>query len=363
MFSTPILLALLLPSAQAGGADRLAKKADKAFSKEKYDKALEKCSKALDKEPGHLGAASICGTVLYLWGASEGDAELMDTGSTVMEGVALADPWQPYLQLYRQIRSGEMMEAPNFPCGDEESAAWGRAEQAYMANDLMTARGHYEVAAKGCENPTLWTYYGDTFFAEQDYTQAFAAYEHALEIDPYHWSALRFIGDGHIKQGDEELGFQWVAKSLAANPVYEYAWIYLDEHLDMRVKQVRGTTLPIVEQGEVLVDLGGGMPPFTSEVNTIYQISMQASMERELGSHERVVKALSDSLGFVRDNDKLEDPGMELWGLLAEAEDAGHFEDAVFVLLLSPEMVPAFMDYREANTESLAAYVFSLLSF
>ncbi len=363
MFSALIPLALLLPTAQAGAADRLAKKADKAFSKDRYDKALEKCSKALDKDPGHLKAASICGTVLYLWGATEGDVDLMDTGSTLMEGVALADPWQPYLQLYRQIRSGEMMEAPNFPCGDEESAAWGRAEQAYMANDLMTARGHYEVAAKGCENPTLWTYYGDTFFAEQDYTQAFAAYEHALEIDPYHWPALRFIGDGHVKQGNEEDGLKWVAKSLAANPVYEYAWIYLDEHLDTRVKQVRGTTLPQVEKGEVVVEMGGGMPPFTTEVTMIYQIAMQASADKEMGSHARVVDALSVSLAFVRDRDLLEDPGMELWGLLAEAEDAGHFEDAVFMLLLSPEMVPAFMDYREQNMESLAAYVYSLLSF
>lgn len=357
-----LLLSLaLLPAAQASASDRNTVKAEKAFAKEDYEKALKKCSKALDQDSGNSRAAAVCGTVLYLWGAASGDEELARTGSSLMEGVALSSPDQPFLELYRQVRGGAMMQAPNFPCEDAESAAWNQAEEAFVRNDLATARTHYQVAAQGCENPTLWTYYGDTFFAEQDYTQAFQAYEHALQIDPFHWPALRFMGDGYIKQNKTETGYRWVAKSLAANPVYEYAWIYLDDVLDPRVKQVRGTTLPVVESGMVVVDPVGGLPPFTGEVRMIYQLGMQAPLNEGATGHERVVKALGMSLSFVEEKGQLEEPGMALWALLAEARDAGHFEQAVYILLLNEAMVPAFTDYREDNMESLTDYVMSLL--
>ena len=357
-----LLLSLaLLPTAQASGSDRNTVKAEKAFEKENYEKALKKCSRALDQDAGNSRAAAVCGTVLYLWGASSGDMGLAATGSSLMDGVALSSPDQPFLELYRQVRGNAMMEAPNFPCGEAENAAWGQAEEAFMGNDLAAARKHYQVAAKGCENPTLWTYYGDTYFAEQDYKQAFLAYEHALEIDPYHWPALRFIGDGHVKQGDEQTGHGWVAKALAANPVYEYAWIYLDRFLDPRVKKVRGTTLPLVTEGSISVDPSSGIPPFTGEVRMIYQLGMQAQLSEEAGSHQRMLNALEMSMSFVEEKGQLEEPGMELWALLAQAKEAGHFQDAVFILLLNEDMLPAFMDYREEHMESLTAYVVSLL--
>ncbi|MFT5582537.1 MAG: tetratricopeptide (TPR) repeat protein [Cognaticolwellia sp.] len=359
MLSLFVPLVLLLPTAQASASDRNAVKAEKAFGKDNYDKALKKCSKALDQDASNSRAAAVCGTVLYLWGASGGDRELAQAGSDLLDGVAFASPDQPFLQLYRQVKGAALIKAPNFPCGEAESQAWEQAEQAFMRQDMIGARKQYQVAAKGCENPTLWTYYGDTYFAEQDYEQAFLAYEHALEIDPYHWPALRFIGDGHVRQGDQETGYGWVARALAANPVYEYGWIYLEDSLDPRVKQVRGLSLPPITAGSIVVE-AGGLPPFTADVRMIYQIGMQDAAGQG-SSHERRLNALEMSLSFVEENGKLEDPGMTLWALLAEARDAGHFEEAVFILLLNEDMVPAFMDYREGHMDSLAAYVVSLL--
>jgi tetratricopeptide (TPR) repeat protein len=360
MHSLILPLLLLSPSADASASDRNTVKAEKAFEKEQYDKALKKCSKALNQDSNNSRAAAVCGTVLYLWGASEGDLELAQAGSNLLDGVALSSPDQPFLQVYRQIRGASLMQAPNYPCGEEQNQAWGEAEQAFVRGDMSGAQKHYKVAADGCENPTLWTYYGDTFFAGQDYEQAFSAYEHALEIDPYHWPALRFIGDGHVKQGDKETGYRWVARSLAANPVYEYAWIYLESAMDPRVKQVRGISLPASAQGNIFVDPEGGLPPFTGAVNMVYQIAMQDS-DGSMSTHERRLAALRISLAFVQENEKLEEPGMELWALLAEAQEAGHFEEAVFILLLNEDMVPAFMDFRESHMDSLTDYVVSLL--
>ena len=151
MHSLLFPLALLLPIAQASGSDRNTVKAEKAFGKENYDKALKKCSKALDQDSTNSRAAAVCGTVLYLWGSAEGDSDLAQAGSNLLDGVAMSSPDQPFLQLYRQIRGAALIQAPNFPCGETENQAWEQAEQAFMRQDMVAARKHYQVAAKGCE--------------------------------------------------------------------------------------------------------------------------------------------------------------------------------------------------------------------
>lgn len=358
---TPLLLALLSSPSHAASADRLAAKAERAYDAHDYEKALNKCLKALEKDPNHLQGASVCGATLLMVGTSVGDDEMASKGAEVLNLVAQADPKNKHVMFWAavlQLNTPRLIPEPEVRCSAAAQANWDKAEAAFSQNDMRAAQGYYESATALCENPKLWTWYGDTFFAAGDYQGAIAAYDHALEIEPCYWAARRFKGDALVQQGQVPEGIRWTASAIACNPEYATAWSYLDPMLDPRVDAARGHRAPPVTPGVITLD-EDARAPWRGDVATIYQAQMQMGLTT--GVPVSRTQAVAAVLGHLRELDALDKPGMELWALLDQAEQAGQLEEALFILMLDETSVEDFLAYRDQNLDGLTDYVLTLL--
>jgi len=354
-----LYLALLLP-AHAGRPDRLASKARQSYLEVDLEKAFSRCSKALDIEPDHVEASAVCGAVLMQAGMLYSDPELLDAGTLLLEYVRSVDPTHDLVvswdALLKMATTPQLLPEPQVRCTPAAQGAWDRAEEFYAQGDMDQAQEYYQKAAHSCEHPQLWTFYGDTFFHQEDYEGAIAAYDHALAIEPCYWVARRFKGDAFLKQGRTTDGIRWVASAIACNPTYEGAWAYLDSQIDPRVGSARSAQKPRFEAGSIQLALDAPAP-WTPDIQLVYGAAFVPGLSRL--AQER--SAVQTVLQYVAEQQQQRDPGMELWQLLAEAQERGQTDEAILVLMLDEALVEEFLAYRDQNLDRLTDFVMALI--
>lgn len=352
-----LTLALILP-AQAGRADRKADKAYAAYNDLNMDKAFKHCSKALRIDPSHVQASAVCGGVLMQVGTQYQDAELLQMGAGLLDYVASVDPGHPIVTTWdamlKMWSRPTLIPEPEVRCSPATQAAWNKAEEAFGRGDMKGAKDYYEVAALGCEHPQLWTYYGDTFFHENDFAGAIAAYDHAIAIEPCYWAARRFKGDALYKQGYADQGIRWTASAIACNPTYETAWAWLEGGMDPRVAAARASGKPHFSDDtiEMTMQMSG---PWTLDIQLMYGVGLAAELPTQLARERNAVTLVLGSM------EGREARGMELWELMDEANSRAQLDPAIFVLLLDEALVPEFLDYRQEHLEELTDFVISLM--
>ena len=71
--------------------------------------------------------------------------------------------------------------------------------------------------------------------------------------------------------------------------------------------------------------------------------------------------AVRAAVQYVAEQQQQQHPGMELWQLLAEAQESGQTDEAILVLMLDEALVEEFLAYREQNLDRLTDFVLSLM--
>lgn len=374
---------LLLPNSvhagerKAAKAEALSERAMELMAEEDFPAANRKIGKALKKAPDdplhHFRQAEIYNTMAAR--VAEPQLRALLEQAALMHFAWVVDNVEPtdLLAVLARMHLEETkawMELPDPGCPAEAQAHWDAAEVAFGQHDVAAAQAAYAKAVEGCpEHPTLRVYYGDVFHIQHDFAGAVAQYQVALELEPCHWQAHRFLADSYIALGEVEGTFAHLATSLACNPGYKPAWAQLSGilgHLGIQVDQ------PVVDKQHMLAlvatdSLREGKEP-SSEVSINARVwagyaqalaaekeqrPEASTLEQERAAVRAALAGLDTDLAPVRWGL----PGLQVWSLLARADQAGQLDMAIFVLLHDRELADDFLAWREDKLEDLQKWI------
>jgi Tfp pilus assembly protein PilF len=387
MRAVHLFVLLLLPStALAGGrkaakAEALSDRAMELLAEEDVAGANKKIGKALKKAPDdplhHFRQAEIYGVMAARVGDPQFSA-LLEQGSAmhyawVLEHVEPTDLLAVLARMNLEERQA-WMELPDPGCSADAQVHWDAAEVAFGQHDAGAAQAAYAKAVEGCpEHATLRVYYGDVFHIQNDFAGAVAQYQVALELEPCHWQAHRFLADSYIALGEVEGTFAHLATSIACNPGYTPAWAQLSGilgHLGIEVRQ------PVVDKQHMLALVATDSLPEGKEPSSEVSLNARvwsgyaealaaekdqrpeaATLEQERAAVRAALAGLDTDLAPV--SWKL--PGLQVWGLLARADQQGQLDMAIFVLLHDQDLADDFLAWREDNIEALREWILSTM--
>ncbi len=338
--------------------------------------ANRKIGKALRKDPDdprhHFRQAEIYTTLAARVGEPVLQA-LLEQGAA-MHYQWVAENTQPgdllgVLAGMNLVEESAWLVLPEPSCTEQAQAHWDRAEQAFGQRDVAGAKLAYAQAVELCpEHPTLRVYYGDAFHLEHDFDSALEQYTEALELEPCHWQAHRFMADTHIARGEGEGALDHLVDAVACNPGYDPAWAQLGSVLAYLGVELRAPQVDKLQMLSLVAadSLPGGKEP-SSEVSinarvwTLYAQALEAQRATEGGSaieQERAaVRAALAGVGAELAGRAWKLPGLLPWAQLAQAERDGMLDAAIFVFLHDASLAEDFVAWRDDNHEAFGEWI------
>ncbi len=368
------MLSVLLLSLSAAAGDRrgeaLAGRAEKALLAGAVEKAWALSSKAREHDNDNPRAVGIQ-AVLLISSASPDNpqaAAMLNEGMVLMSWLTELAPESPYVALSQGILS-EMTDpsllTESVPeCSEEAHEQHEKAEVAFAQRNMDAAGTHYRRALSLCPTAaSWWTYYGDVWFALGDFDKAREGYQESLSLEPCYWPAHRFWGDTLRKEGDLLGARDRAAISVACNPEYEIGWRFLERITEEGSGAFRWVPVNKPEAPERDADLasieGASEGPFSGAAGRVYQKS-RLTAAGEGGSPLQIERSAVERTLATLPGDGAAS-GL-LWLRLAEAQDAGYLDEAIFLFLLDEALLPEFLNHRVEHLDRLSRYVIEHLA-
>lgn len=151
------------------------------------------------------------------------------------------------------LRGPGLLPVLDADCPAEATQHFDTAERAFAASDYGAALKSYDDALAVCPaQATWWTWSGDAVLMTEGPRAALSRYRQAIEIDPCHHVAHRFLTDVTFRledMNDAELrqAIQSATSSVACNPTYQPGWSTLRAMLDMAGIDHTGLDLRVLD--------------------------------------------------------------------------------------------------------------------
>src|SRR5439155_9374965 len=188
------------------------------------------------EDPTHLQARIQRGELLMgaIGGTSDPDVrrKMTETAADDFRAVIKADGESEWAAMARDrlaLITGRVVFPPRETACDSRATQEARlAYQAFMAQRYPEAAAAYRKATDVCaDDPTLWTFYGNTMFAAGDLDRAEDLFKQALRLDPWHPQAHRFYTSVWQRRGRPARAYEHAVRTVVADPSYEFGWYAL----------------------------------------------------------------------------------------------------------------------------------------
>jgi tetratricopeptide (TPR) repeat protein len=262
------------------------------------------------------------------------------------------------------LNATTLVPTTQVPCNPAAERAFADAEERFSAHAFSDAAALYRQAVEACPaNATYRAWLGDAYFALGDLRTAKVHLEMAVEIDPCHAMAQRFLADMHLQQGNPRPAWRALTVAVACDPGYEPARTWLDG----LVSELYGFPAELDRQlppAEVTAGGGTVRDPRASADPTVFSPALADAFVAGLSAVPdadepassvlaRNRAALEAALTVYGNLDARERPSSLFWPRMAAAQQHGCLDAALFAFLLTPRLVPAFLDARDHDRDAL----------
>ena len=339
-------------------AEKLALKANEAREDGKRSRAVKLAERALKKDPTNTTALFVRANEnlhilqefmdIAVRARESGDTEAASSANLIVQilgndvlsdfqAIVELDPGSVEAGISRQLIAAltgkadrVSMSLPRAECPADAVAAHDKAEEAFSARDMVAASEHYATALGQCDSAaTWWVHYGDAAHALGKSDLALERYGEALEREPCHWQAHRFMGDVMMRAGkDPNAAMGHFILAVTCNPTYEPAWSNLGP-------------------------LGGrGFGPIRRSDDAEGHAAVEEALEGAAGGsalarHRAAVTGVLDAGA----------PETPLWAELATAREADQLDAAIFVHLMDEGLIVEYTGWVHPRIEAASSYL------
>lgn len=299
----------------------------------------------------------------------------------------------------------ELFPEKSSTCPDEAVQAFWGAEANFHSRHLKEAIADYEVACRICpDNAPMWVAHADAFYVMEDYAKARSLFLKALEVDPWHKAAHRFLADTEAKLGNLDAAVHQAALAVISDPMYEAGWTSFRELFAARGGETWGRVygekvqvtrkppgpdekesvhiaIPTDDsaaqnssteeasestEDEVATDstvwVGYGMAKATllagSDVETDEKgkVVTREIDPKRIGPFAMERKAVESALKMMRElsDDRGDAP---FWGMMARSKRERFLDEAIFLHMMDESLVADYIAFRDKNSNRLLEYL------